>query len=176
MRKVNTLICAGLLILQMPYILSAQNKIGIDIAAVSNRHSNMNGLNISGFYHFSERFAAGIEMNRFFPVNRSTMDEELQVSAWDFDYNFHYIIPISRELKLYPLTGFSHTSEKEMNIKTNEVTIDRFWSYNTGVGLLWEGKKWSPHIEYSFTWGPINQQFLIAGLSYELSLGSKKKE
>lgn len=143
----------------------------MDIASVSNRHSSMNGLNVSSFYHFSERLTGGIEMNRFFPVNKNIAGEEVQQSAWDFDLNVHYLLPLAKEWKLYPLTGISHTSEKEMNSKTGESSIERFWSYNTGAGILCELGKWSPHIEYSFTWGQINQQFLIAGLSYELEWG-----
>jgi hypothetical protein len=148
----------------------AQNKMSIDIASVSNRHSSINGLNVSSFYHFSEHFTGGIEMNRFFPVNKNVSGEDVQQSAWDFDLNFHYLLPIAKEWKLYPLTGISHTSEKEVTLKTGETGFDKFWSYNTGAGILCELGRWSPHIEYSFTWGHINQQFLIAGLSYELEL------
>ncbi len=162
-------------ILCIPVIMMAQHKMSVDIASVTNRHSSMNGLNVSSFYHFNERFTGGIEMNRFFPVSKNISGEDVQQSAWDFDLNFHYLLPITREWKLYPLTGISHTSEKETILKTNESSIDRFWSYNTGAGVLWELGKWSPHIEYSFTWGHINQQFLIAGLSYELEWGHHNK-
>ena len=149
--------------------------MSIDIASVSNRHSSINGLNVSAFYYFSERFTGGIEMNRFFPINKSLGGEDIQQSAWDFDLNFHYLLPVGKEFRIYPLTGISHTSEKEMNLKTGENGIEKFWSFNTGAGILYELGKWSPHIEYSFTWGHINQQFLIAGLSYELEWGSHKK-
>ncbi len=159
----------------LPFISMAQNKMSIDIASVSNRHSSINGLNVSAFYHFSERFTGGVEMNRFFPINKNLSGEDVQQSAWDFDLNFHYLLPVGKELKIYPLSGISHTSEKEMNVKTGENGIERFWSYNTGAGILYELGKWSPHIEYSFTWGHINQQFLVAGLSYELEWGTHKK-
>lgn len=162
--------------LLLPAYLLAQKKISIDVAAVSNRYNSMNGLNVSGFYHFSEHFTGGIEMNRFFPVNRKVSDEDVQRSAWDFDLNFHYLLPIVKDWKLYPLTGISHTSEKERNLKTGEPGFDRFWSFNTGAGILWEMGKWAPHIEYSFTWGHINQQFLIAGLSYEPEWGRYRNE
>lgn len=164
------------IIICLPLIMMGQHKMSIDIASVTNRHSSMNGLNISSFYHFSEHFTGGIEMNRFFPVNKNVSGEDVQQSAWDFDLNFHYLVPITKEWRLYPLTGISHTSEKETILKTSESSIDRFWSYNTGAGILWELGKWSPHIEYSFTWGHINQQFLIAGLSYELEWGHHNKE
>ncbi len=163
-------------IICIPVIMMAQNKISVDIASVTNRYSSMNGLNVSSFYHFSERFTGGIEMNRFFPVNKNISGEDVQQSAWDFDLNFHYLIPVAKEWKLYPLTGISHTSEKEIALKTHESSIEKFWSYNTGAGILCELGKWSPHIEYSFTWGHINQQFLIAGLSYELAWGHHNRE
>lgn len=156
--------------------LSAQHAFSIDVASVTNRHNQTAGLNLSSFYHFSEHFTGGIEMNRFFPVQKKTADEELQLSAWDFDLNFHYLLPVTKGVDLFPLTGISHTSEKELNTKTGELVTEKFWSYNTGAGILWELGRWSPHIEYSFTWGHINQQFLVAGLSYELELGHPKKE
>jgi hypothetical protein len=28
--------------------------------------------------------------------------------------------------------------------------------------------RWVPHIEYTISWGHINQQFFLAGISYEL--------
>ena len=173
MRKMIFLFCylAGLGV-----SVTAQNKISFDVASVTNRHSSLSGLNVSSFYHFSERFAAGLEMNRFFPTNKTVANEAVQQSAWDFDLNFHYLLPLNKHVKLYPLTGISHTSEKELNTTTKEIVMDKFWSYNTGAGLIYELGKWSPHIEYSYTWGQINQQFLIAGLSYELELGRHHKE
>lgn len=156
--------------------LCAQNKISFDMASVSNRHNSLSGLNLSCFYHFTERFAGGIEVNRFFPSHKMVADEAVQLSAWDFDFNFHYLLPLNKHWKLYPLTGISHTAEKEQNTVKGEIVSEKFWSYNTGAGMICEWGKWSPHIEYSFTRGKINQQFLIAGLSYELELGHQHPE
>ncbi|MBK7434303.1 MAG: hypothetical protein IPI66_10610 [Chitinophagaceae bacterium] len=147
---------------------SAQRMASIDIAGVRNIRHHLNGLNVSGFYHFSERFTGGIEMNRFFPNLQRIKGEEMELSSWDFDLNFHYLIPLTKKLKAYPLTGISHTSEKEWNKVNGEVIYDRFWSFNTGAGMVYTLGKWSPHIEYMFTWGHLNQQFLLAGLSYEV--------
>ena len=158
-----------------PAGVNAQHTASFDIAAIRNMRTHMNGLNISGFYHFTERITAGIEMNRFFSVNRIKKDEELKISAWDLDLNFHYLLPLNKKIRLYPLSGISHTSEKEMNRGTAEDHYERFWSFNTGAGLLYVLGKWSPHIEYSYTWGHINQQFLLAGISYELAWGQKEK-
>lgn len=146
----------------------AQKKISFDAAAIRNIHREMNGLNISSFFHFSEQLTGGFEMNRFFPANHHVQNEELQLSAWDVDLNFHYILPVYKNLKWYPLTGISHTSEKEVITETKESKYERFWSLNTGAGTLLECRHWLPHLEYSFTWGKINQQFLLAGISYEI--------
>ena len=48
---------------------------------------------------------------------------------------------------------------------------ERFWYYNTGAGLLWEKGRWAPPVECSFTWEQLNQQFLLAGISYEIEWG-----
>jgi hypothetical protein len=157
--------------------LAAQNKVSFDLGAIRQTRNKINGLNISAFYHFSEKLTGGLEMNRFFPVIRKEEEEEKELSAWDFDLNFHYILPLAGDLKWYPLTGISHTSETE-KIKGEfmEGTIkEKFWSCNTGLGIIWEKGHWVPHAEYSYTWGHINQQFFLAGLSYEIEWGSHNK-
>jgi hypothetical protein len=154
----------------------AQKKVSFDLAAIRNMKTDLNGLNISSFYHFTERIEGGLEMNRFFLVSKKKGEEDIRLSAWDFDLNFHYVLPIHKNLKFYPLTGISHTSEKEENPAKNEIIYQRFWSFNTGAGILWEIGKWSPHMEYSFTWGKMNQQFLLAGISYIVEMGHHEKE
>lgn len=152
----------------------AQNKIGIDIAGIRNMHSHINGLNVSAFYHFSENLVAGVEMNRFFNNDRKKEEEDITLSAWDFDLNVHYLIPVHHNWKFYPVAGISHTSEKERIIALQENRFERFWSFNTGAGMLLEMGHWSPHVEYVCTWGLLNQQFLLAGLSYEIQWGHQK--
>jgi hypothetical protein len=154
----------------------AQKTASIDLASIRNIRHQLNGLNVSGFYHFNERIIGGIEMNRFFPVKRVKEDNLRESSAWDFDLNFHYLLPLSRTVKLYPLIGISHTSEKEQNLINNETIYERFWSFNTGAGVLFSLGKWSPHTEYMFTWGHLNQQFLLVGISYEVEWGKKEKK
>jgi hypothetical protein len=154
----------------------AQHKISFDLAAIRNMRLQINGSNISCFYHFNEHLVAGAEVNRFYPLKKTAEEGVNESSAWDFDYNMHYLIPLNKKLVFYPLTGFSHTSEKEMNTVTKESVYERFWSFNTGAGFLYECGRWAPHIEYSFTWGHLNQQFLLAGISYELEWGKAGKE
>jgi hypothetical protein len=154
----------------------AQKAASIDLAYIRNIRHQLNGLNVSSFYHFNERLIGGIEMNRFFPVSRVIEDERIESSAWDFDLNFHYLLPLGKTVKLYPLSGISHTSEKEHNRNSGEIIYERFWSFNTGAGVLFSLGKWSPHIEYMFTWGHLNQQFLLAGISYEVEWGKKEKK
>jgi len=148
--------------------IDAQHTISLDLAAIRNMRHDLNGVNFSSFYHFNEHFIGGIEINRFFAVKRIEKGENIHLSAWDLDLNFHYLLPVCKNFKLYPLTGISHTSEKESLSVSGENHLERFWSYNTGAGILWEHGKWAPHVEYMFTWGKMNQQFLLAGLSYEL--------
>lgn len=157
-------------LLSFSLTIQAQNKISIDVAEIRNIHHRLNGMNLSGFYHFNNHLSGGIEMNRFFAADKQIKEESVTISAWDFDCNFHYQLPITKSVDLYPLIGFSHTSEKEVN-SNNEAGYERFWSYNTGAGLSFKTGRWIPHIEYLFTWGHINQQFLLAGMSYELEWG-----
>ena len=154
----------------------AQRTASIDLASIRNIRHQLNGLNVSGFYHFNERLIGGIEMNRFFPVKRVKGEEPMEISAWDLDLNFHYLLPVSRTVKLYPLSGISHTSERELNRVSGESIYERFWSFNTGAGIVFLLDRWSPHAEYMFTWGHINQQFLLVGISYEIEWGHKEKK
>jgi len=135
---------------------------------------------MSCFYHFNERLAGGVEINHFYRVTKTEGEEQVQKSAWDVDFNFHYLAHLNKKVVFYPLAGFSHTYEKERiiavtpNTTTIMSTFSKFWSLNAGAGFLWECGKWAPHIEYSFSWGHIKQQFFPAGISYELEWGYHK--
>ena len=94
------------------------------------------------------------------------MDERF--SSWDIEINFHYLLPVFKSIKVYPVIGIGHTSEKEINNETNETLLKRFYSANTGAGILARSGKWLPHLEYTYAWGQFNQQFFLAGISYEL--------
>lgn len=162
--------------LLLPAMLAAaQHTASIDLATVRNLHSQLNGFNVSSFYHFNDRLIGGIEMNRFFASKHVKHEEAVELSSWDFDLNFHYLFPIGKTVRLYPLTGISHTSEREYIIAHDETAFKRFWSFNAGAGAVVELGKWAPHIEYMFTWGKMNQRFLLVGISYELEWGKKEK-
>lgn len=160
--------------------LNAQQKLSIDLAAIRNVDKPINGANFSLFYHFSENISGGIEVNRFFSTKSIVEEGTVTSSAWDFDYNFHYYLPIIKGLKVYPIVGFSHTTELEKmeSLNLKEESKLNFWSYNIGVGLAYECKRWIPHFEYLHTasfkqyFGEhIQQDFILAGISYEFSLG-----
>lgn len=173
-KLLQTLLIACLL---LPALFAgAQHTASIDLATVRNMHSQLNGINVSAFYHFNERLIGGIEMNRFFASKHVKHEEIVELSSWDFDLNFHYLFPLGKTVRLYPLTGISHTSEKEYIIAHDETAFKRFWSFNTGAGAVFQLGKWAPHIEYMFTWGQMNQRFLLIGISYELEWGKKEKE
>lgn len=150
----------------------AQKIISADVGYVHNAHNSLPGINVSTFYHFTEKFSAGIEMNRFFNHHPKASEEGMNFSAWDFDLNFHYNISLAHHLFGYPLIGLSHTSEKETNAK-DETLFTRFYSFNTGAGVFMKIEKVTVFTEYMYTWGQINQQFFLAGIGYEFELGKK---
>lgn len=154
--------------------LSAQHKLSFDLATIRQMNHHAGGMNVSSFYYFNNHLVGGIEMNRFFPVNRVLHEEDVKVSAWDFEINFHYLVPVVKHWNLYPISGISHTSEKEYNAISQHNQFERFWSVNTGAGLQLQLGHWLPHIEYSFTWGHLNQQFFLAGVSYDIELMQNK--
>lgn len=145
-----------------------QHKTSLDIAGNHGVRSHLNGLNVSMFYHINEALSAGVEMNRFFAAVRHSGDEAMQSSAWDFDLNVHYNLHLNRRLCVYPVTGVSHTSDKEMDQQTHETQYQKFYSINSGLGFIFEAHHFHPYVEYDLTWGRHNQQFLLAGLSFEL--------
>jgi hypothetical protein len=162
-----------LLILAVPG--QAQHILSLDLGTIRNTQKPINGLNVSGFYYFNPHLTAGMEVNRFFPVNRQSAEEGLQISAWDIELNVHYLFSVYKKMNLYPITGISHTVDRELISAKGLSHYESFWSLNTGAGILWEFGNWSPHIEYSFAWGQQNQQFLLAGISYEIELGPEHK-
>ncbi len=169
MRKISLLI-----LLTGSFLFIQAQKSSIDLAYIRNLHTDLNGFNVSYFQHFTERFTGGLELNRF-PKKRKTIDgEEMDQSAWDFDLNIHYLIPLNKQWRIYPITGFSHTSENEESPNGNVFIKTRFFSFNTGAGILYQAGKWAPHAEYLFTWGFTNQHFFLAGISYEIEWKKEK--
>lgn len=154
----------------------AQHSISFDMAGIRNTQTPINGLNLSSFYYFNKHLAGGLEVNRFFPVNRRSGSEDIQISAWDIEVNFHYLLGMYKKLNVYPIAGISHTSDRELTDTKAVSQYESFWSVNTGAGILWGLGNWSPHIEYSFAWGPHNQQFFLAGISYDIEWGGRHQE
>lgn len=154
--------------------LKAQQKMSIDIGAVRQKNNHNPGMNLSSFYHFNNRLLGGLELNRFFPVRRTIEEENVQLSAWDIEMNIHYLLPLYKGWKFYPVTGISHTSETELNEAEHFSHQEKFWSVNTGAGVFVELGHFLPHVEYVFTWGRVNQQFILVGAGYEIEWGHHK--
>ncbi len=154
--------------------LAAQQKLSIDLGSIRQKNHHNVGVNVSSFYHFNEQLLGGMEVNRFFPVHRLISDEEETISGWDVEINMHYLLSISKSLNYYFITGASHTSEKEINDLNHHTKYERFWSANTGAGMLMQLGKWLPHMEYIFSWGRTNQQFILLGVGYELEWDNHK--
>lgn len=170
-------ISGRLFLLVLPVLLSlpakSQQAISLDFGAIRQTLHDVNGFNLSGFYFFTKHLSGGVEMNRFFPVHHG----EEEVSAWDFDFNFHYLFDLHHHLYVYPITGISHTSEKEVSLHAmGEAVTDRFWSVNAGAGLLWQKGKWGIHTEYLSTWGHFHQEFVLAGVNFEFELGKHHRQ
>jgi hypothetical protein len=157
----------------LPFILFctlvfSQHKLSIDLAGIRQLEHESNGMNFAAFYHFNEHLSGGIEINRFFPLRHIVNEEENKLSAWDLELNFHYYIGLKNNIEFYPIGGLGHTSEKESLTVSTGNHFEQFWSLNTGAGLLWQWKKWVPHVEYYRAWGKVDQQFVLAGVSYKI--------
>ena len=168
----------GLLLLPFFFAsqLSAQQKISIDLGAIRQVTQRHTGINLSSFYHFNEQLLVGMEVNRFFPLHRLEGDEEVILSGWDIEMNMHYLLPLYKKWKGYPIAGISHTSEKEINVYSHQQHFEKYWSMNTGAGVLFEWGKWLPYAEYIFSWGRTNQQFALIGIGYEIEWGKHVPE
>ena len=154
----------------------AQKGVSVDLAGIRNTHSGLNGINISVFNHFTHRFSAGFELNTFIPAHYKEKEEDISLTGLDFDLNLHYLVPIDDRMGIYPIAGISHTLEKETAAEHLLLSRESFWSFNTGMGLQTRHGRWIPHVEYLLTWWHINQQFLLAGVGYEISHGSQSHE
>ena len=155
-----------LTLLTLCNVATAQQKGSLDLAETYNGHSKLNGVNFSYFHHLSEHWSTGLECIRFFPAHKIKNGEEIMLAAWDIELNAHYNIKLAHDWKFYPIAGIGHTSEKET--LNGENLFERFWSLNTGAGIGFEKGHWAPHVEYTLSWGVFNQQFFLAGVSYEI--------
>lgn len=146
----------------------AQHSMSMDAGYIKNFHNDLNGANLSSVFYFNKKWGLAFEINRFFPAKKMVNNEESELSALDFDLNLHRYFPVSEKINFYPIGGISHTSEKELNLVSKDEVLTNFFSVNTGAGFVFElSKKWHPAIEFSYAWGKINQQFLLATIAYE---------
>jgi len=162
-----------LLVLLFAQPLSAQHGLSFDLAAIRNTQSGLNGINVSLFNHVNEKLAAGIEINTFFPAHYMDKQEEMTLTGLDIDLNLHYLVKLDDHFHFYPIAGISHTLEKEYEGE-HLLTRESFWSFNTGAGLQVTHGRWIPHIEYLLTWGHLNQQFILAGVGFEIKSGKHR--
>ena len=173
MKFLKKLFLFGLFLLSATARSYAQQAISVDAGCTMNLKNSSSGINLSSFYHFTEHLSGGLEMNRFFEHHWLNKNEDITVSAWDFDLNFHYNFNLTGKLCVYPLAGISHTSEKEMEMNWTEPEYKRFFSFNTGAGIFLKLKRISPFAECMYTWGQLNQRFFLAGIGYEFELKKK---
>jgi hypothetical protein len=150
---------------------SSAQKLSVDIAGIRNQAQEINGINASFFYHFTEVFSAGIEVNRFFKHGSVKNGNKIYSSAWDYDFNIHYYLPLHQKLYIYPLAGVSYASEKEY---AEETKTEKHLYANAGVGLLLNIQKLKPHIEYVSSFSSKAEHFLIAGITLEINLKKEK--
>lgn len=158
-----------LLFVAGPAVMLAQHKGSFDVAAARKLHTRLNGLNLSYFHFFTEKVALGLECNRFFETRKFWHEKEVDLSAWDLGVNIHYLFPLTAHMKGYPIVGVSHISERETEPESKECKYERLWTTNTGAGVSWEFGHWTPHLEFTYSWGKVNQQLILVGLSYEIN-------
>ncbi len=147
--------------------LNAQ-KLSIDLATVRNQTARLHGANASVFYHFTEKFSGGIEVNRFFTTQKTKQEGTVFKSAWDYDINFHYYLPLSKQIIFYPVAGFSYSIEKEKDEIKEEKSHSKY--VNSGAGVLFNTKGVKPHFEYVLANGRKTEHFLVAGITIELTM------
>ncbi len=148
-------------------LITAQRKIGIDVAAIRNHTTKQNGINFSAFYFLNNKLSTGLEINRFFPALRLKHNGSYRISAWDYDWNIHFNNSIGKYWTIYPLTGISYTFEKEQNQQNAELVRTGRLFFNAGAGILLNTKKVRPHMEYFLATNRKTEHYLLVGISYE---------
>lgn len=164
----------GISFLLLSFRSFSQNKLSIDLASIRNIKKSHTGLSVSSYYHVTKHLSGGLEVNQFFPIHRIVHEEDLLQSAMDIDLNAHYNFYVFKNIIFYPITGICHNSDIEKNLETGKRHSKQFWSFNSGAGITLGNAKCSPFVEYSYTWGQLNQQFLMAGVCFEIEWGSHK--
>ena len=148
-------------------LVTAQRKIGIDVAAIRNHTTKQNGINFSAFYFLNNKLSTGLEINRFFPALRLKHNGSYRISAWDYDWNIHFNNSIGKLWTIYPLTGISYSFEKEQNQQNAELIRSGRFYFNAGAGILLNKKRLRPHMEYVLATNRKTEHYLLVGISYE---------
>jgi hypothetical protein len=150
----------------MLLLCAKAQRISIDVAGIRNHTQQLNGANFSVFYHFTEMFSAGAEVNRFFTTRRVKENETVQLSVWDFDVNLHHYIALHKKLYVYPVLGVGLATEKEQ--KEYGTRHHHVKYFNAGAGLLLNTGTIKPHIEYVIASSRKTEQYVLAGVTIEI--------
>ncbi|WP_299186932.1 outer membrane beta-barrel protein [uncultured Aquimarina sp.] len=159
-----------LLILGLLLIYSnsnAQQQLMIGLGPSVELEEGIIGINTRLFYGVNEKFCFGPEIT-FFPYQEINDDYELTVT--DLNFNAHYIVELSHEIGIYPLSGLNYTIEKEQLIEQSDGSEkDESFGWNYGFGAHYKIGDLFAFAEFKGVTGKLSDEFITVGILFTLS-------
>ena len=166
------------IILIIYFLLSSHSIVGQHISLGGgipyNASKEHTGLNLRGYYNIGEQICFGPEFTVFFPKTVTHINEEIQTSIWEINFNAHYIFEVSEKLGMYPIIGFNYTREiEDITILSTGLTDKKTHQYiglNIGGGFHLPQPKFVPFIEHEYVVGDLSDHIITVGLFFPLGV------
>lgn len=168
MKKYVLTLCVALVSV-CAFAQKGQKAVGLNLSYGSEISSF--GIGAKGQYGFTDALRGEASFDYFFGESGSSM--------WDINANVHYLFPVAKGIKIYPLAGLAYTNWKtsytdieeegndwkEVETSSNEGKI----GVNLGCGAQYDiNDKWMASFEIKYQIiSNFNQMVLGLGVAYK---------
>ncbi len=135
---------------------------------------NLLGINTRIYYGPNDHFCFGPEVS-FFPYQE--IDNEYELKVTELNFNAHYIVELTHDFGIYPLSGINLTIEKERLIEvTDENKEEDGFGLNYGLGIHYNLGKLFAFAEFKGVTGKLKDEFMTIGVIFLFSKPKDKQE
>ena len=135
------------------------------------------GLHFRGYYNLpNNKVCFGPEYSNFFEKTASNNGVAITKALSEINLNLHYILEISEDWGVYPLTGFNISFEKEKIDLTGETHKKSEMGLNLGTGLHRQFGNIMVFLEYDYLISELSQHSVLLGAFITIRSKTNRKK
>ncbi len=133
------------------------------------------GINLRAYYNLANnKVCFGPEFTYFKKRTESTLNEDLDISLFELNFNIHYILEVTHKFGIYPLGGLNYSQENEKYSDVAKEEVVKKWGLNLGMGAHYAIHKFVVFLEYDHLLSDLSQNTFIFGTFY--TFGKKHEQ